>query len=484
MAVKKYLDLLGLANYHKGLLSAFTSDLQYGDTYTLLSTEPAGWEDNYTSYYTKEGKTYALVPSGDSAPTFATNTYYSKDATIGLIYNTYPNATVNTSTGAVTKGNAQANKLFNISTSVALSDNNLVTSDAVAQAIQGITSAMVFKGGVTLTADSTDTTKCSIATDSAVGTIKKGYTFKITTIASNPEYTGTLKVGDTLIADKDSPDITAFWTEDTDWTVVPSGDEPTGDLTNVVIDTASGKITDAITSAKNDSTGVITLSVNAATTSNFGVVKPDGTTLDINNNSGAMEVKPATLTGTSGAMTSTLGGVKVSENSNISLATDGTISVATANNTTKGIVAQGDYVTITNGTISANIATSSAPGVVSPDGTVITVDGSGNITVPKATSGVVGVVKPDGTTITVETSGDPATSTGKISVVTATAGTGADGTKGIVTTASNSSALSITDGSIAVKVRTETDSDTTLGIDSNGLYVQTITNSEVTALFG
>lgn len=86
---------------------------------------------------------------------------------------------------------------------------------------------MVFKGSATLTADSSDTTKCSItvSTPSTASRIKRGYMYKITSITASPAYTGTIKVGDTLIADKDGPVIGATWTVDTDWTVVPSGDE-------------------------------------------------------------------------------------------------------------------------------------------------------------------------------------------------------------------------------------------------------------------
>lgn len=86
---------------------------------------------------------------------------------------------------------------------------------------------MVFKGSATLTADSTDTTKCTItvSTPSTASRIKRGYMYKVTSIAVSPAYTGTIKVGDTLIADKDAPVIGPTWTVDTDWTVVPSGDE-------------------------------------------------------------------------------------------------------------------------------------------------------------------------------------------------------------------------------------------------------------------
>ena len=48
------------------------------DTYTLLTTEPDDWATNYTDYYTKTaGNSYVKV-TGETAPTFATDTYYSK----------------------------------------------------------------------------------------------------------------------------------------------------------------------------------------------------------------------------------------------------------------------------------------------------------------------------------------------------------------------------------------------------------------------
>lgn len=108
---------------------------------------------------------------------------------------------------------------------------NVPTSDVVytyvQSAISELTGPMTFKGGAIITADSTDTTKCSIAvTNPALAdNIKMGFTYKITSIAASPEYTGTLKVGDTLIADKNKPKVDATWTADTDWTVIPSGDE-------------------------------------------------------------------------------------------------------------------------------------------------------------------------------------------------------------------------------------------------------------------
>lgn len=116
-------------------------------------------------------------------------------------------------------------------------DTDLPTSQAVAEyvddAIASLPKPMVFKGGITLTADSTDTTLCSLTLPSGITTIKEGYTFKVVAIASSPVYTGTIKVGDTLYANKDNAKTTADWVVDTDWTITPSGDEPSGTVTEV-----------------------------------------------------------------------------------------------------------------------------------------------------------------------------------------------------------------------------------------------------------
>lgn len=110
-----------------------------------------------------------------------------------------------------------------------LNYNPLATKHYVDDTVGNIPKPMIFKSGATLTADSSDTTKCSIAVvkpDISHGEIiKDGYTYKVTSIAVSPAYTGTIKVGDVLIAAKDSPKLTADWVVDTDWTVVPSGDE-------------------------------------------------------------------------------------------------------------------------------------------------------------------------------------------------------------------------------------------------------------------
>ena len=132
------------------------------------------------------------------------------------------------------------------------SETDVPTEKAVANAIAALPEPMVWEGSITLTADSTDPTKCSLTVGTS-GTIGKGYTYKVTSIATTtPAYSGTIKVGDTFYADKKNPKLTADWVLNTDWTVVPSGDEPSGTVTGV-------KMTSAGTTIDPDSNGVVTL---------------------------------------------------------------------------------------------------------------------------------------------------------------------------------------------------------------------------------
>lgn len=50
------------------------------DTYTVLDSEPADWSTDYTSYYTKNASGEYVAVTGETAPTFAADTYYSKTA--------------------------------------------------------------------------------------------------------------------------------------------------------------------------------------------------------------------------------------------------------------------------------------------------------------------------------------------------------------------------------------------------------------------
>ena len=50
------------------------------DVYTLQTSQPSDWTTNYDAYYVKVGDEYQAV-TGDEAPVWAANTYYTKTTT-------------------------------------------------------------------------------------------------------------------------------------------------------------------------------------------------------------------------------------------------------------------------------------------------------------------------------------------------------------------------------------------------------------------
>lgn len=53
-------------------------NILYGGDYTVLATQPEDWTTNYKNYYEKSGDNYVAV-TGDSAPTWSANKYYSSN---------------------------------------------------------------------------------------------------------------------------------------------------------------------------------------------------------------------------------------------------------------------------------------------------------------------------------------------------------------------------------------------------------------------
>lgn len=125
-------------------------------------------------------------------------------------------------------------------TSVTSGSNDLVTSGAVATAIDNIPDPMIFKG--TVGDSSVTVTWANLpAPSSASGSENVGWTYKATsarTTSQTSTLTQNVKAGDTIISDG------------TNWVVIPSGDEPSGTVTSVAagvgLTTASGS---AITSS-------------------------------------------------------------------------------------------------------------------------------------------------------------------------------------------------------------------------------------------
>lgn len=144
-------------------------------------------------------------------------------------------ATVTSVPATIVSAGKLANNMEATTQSASDNSDKLATTKYVDTAVGNLPNPMVYTGAITLTADSTDTTKASITVTAPASTanIKEGFTYKVSTIASSPVYTGTLKVGDTFIAAKNAPTVSASWVTDTDWNVIPSGDEPSGAVIQV-----------------------------------------------------------------------------------------------------------------------------------------------------------------------------------------------------------------------------------------------------------
>ena len=172
----------------------------------------------------------------------------------------------------------------------------IATTAYVDKAVDDLPEPMVWTGTITITADTSDTTKCSIVVSkpASAANIKNGFTYKIASIASSPVYTGTLKVGDTLIAAKDAPTVTSTWVDGTDWNIVPSGDEPSGTVMSV---TASNGLKTASGSAITD-TGDIQANLASTTALSGNTIYNVGL-----NNSGHLAVKVPTVSKTAVGLT-------------------------------------------------------------------------------------------------------------------------------------------------------------------------------------
>ena len=107
-----------------------------------------------------------------------------------------------------------------------------VTGKAVAQAIAGIASAMVYKGAMTIAitgSGATPTYTLTVTTSS----IKTGYVYKVTSVTNSYTGTGTVedfKAGDAFIAAADltptgSSSTYTITYDSSKWTVIPSGDD-------------------------------------------------------------------------------------------------------------------------------------------------------------------------------------------------------------------------------------------------------------------
>lgn len=125
--------------------------------------------------------------------------------------------------------------------------------------INDLPEPMIFKGSLG--------TGGTITTLPAASDANKGFTYKVITAGT---YQGvTAEIGDTLISDG------------TTWVLIPSGDEPSGTVTNVAVSNTDGSMT--ITGSPITSSGTIDISLNPATTNTLGgVLASDSINVDSN----------------------------------------------------------------------------------------------------------------------------------------------------------------------------------------------------------
>ena len=124
------------------------------------------------------------------------------------------------------------------------STNPITTKDyvdnAISGAIQDLPEPMIFSGGVTVVETVTGTSpnytySYSVTLPNDITTLSEGYTFKVTSASGSypGDYDGEkVTVGDTFIVTT-AGTISSHVTTDTVWTIIPSGDEPSGTVTSV-----------------------------------------------------------------------------------------------------------------------------------------------------------------------------------------------------------------------------------------------------------
>ena len=119
-------------------------------------------------------------------------------------------------------------------------DAQVPTAKAVFDAIDAMPEPMIFKGSLGTGGTITDLP--------AASTANEGYTYKVITAGTYASQAA--KIGDTFISDG------------TNWVLIPSGDEPSGTVTSVGVDTASGSHL-STSGTPVTSSGTITISVDS-----------------------------------------------------------------------------------------------------------------------------------------------------------------------------------------------------------------------------
>ena len=217
--------------FDKNALESHNAQIDAGDV-SIFNTTEKGIVDSNMSEYDSEKWT---VP---------TSTF---DLTI-----VFDNSNISSSGGGGGGGSTPtaANVTYDGSTSGLTATNVQDAIDELEQTIEELPEPMIFKGSLG--------TGGTVTTLPVASEANKGFTYKVITAGT---YQGVAaEVGDTLISDG------------TAWVLIPSGDEPSGTVTNVGVSSTDGSIT--VSGSPITSSGTIDLAVHADSALSNSSTKP------------------------------------------------------------------------------------------------------------------------------------------------------------------------------------------------------------------
>lgn len=232
--------------YKNGAFGQIVNDAMSVNGYTVAKSVPSNavFTDNNTTYTFANGTNgFTVTPSGGSAQTVTVTPSITNNVT-----GSGTNGKVAKFTGANTIGDG-----YSVDTTVTSGSGNLITSGAVYTAIDNLPEPMVFKGSL-----GTGGTITALPVD---GSASIGDTYKVITAGTYASQAA--KVGDTFICDSKTSSANT-------WTLIPSGDEPSGTVTSVTIKATSPIAIDSSSAITTSGTRTLSHANSGATAGSYG----------------------------------------------------------------------------------------------------------------------------------------------------------------------------------------------------------------------
>lgn len=217
--------------FDKNALESHNAQIDAGDVSIFNTTEKGIVDSNMSEYDSEKWTT-------------PTSTF---DITI-----VFDNSNISSSGGGGGGGSTPtaADVTYDGSTSGLTATNVQDAIDELEQTIEELPEPMIFKGSLG--------TGGTVTTLPVASEANKGFTYKVITAGT---YQGTVaKIGDTFISDGST------------WVLIPSGDEPSGTVTNVAVSSTDSSIT--VSGSPITSSGTINLAVNADSALSNSSTKP------------------------------------------------------------------------------------------------------------------------------------------------------------------------------------------------------------------